>query len=124
MAGTAAATYIGQIPATASNGNAIRASGVEIFNLTTRNLELAFVPADIGVTAYTNMTPAAGTVVTLGQQGALFCPGTASGVASGRSFRQDIALQGGSGMNLFLRTTENTPITATSVNPFVINFWA
>lgn len=121
MAGTAAAT---QIMSGTSNpfftASGVIARSMEVFNLTGRNLELILGKADGGTADYQNTT--VGTAVSYGANGQIFVPGTASAVALGRGMRFPIAFQ--AGMGIWARTTENTPLTASSTTPLIINFWA
>jgi len=115
MAGTAAATLL------VSSASLTYAAGMEVFNLTARNLEVVFGP-DTGTAAYTSVTIAGTPILTSGN-GIVFCPGTASAtVASGRGSRFPIIVP--SGVAIYVRTTENTPITCSAVQPLVISFWA
>lgn len=121
MAGTAAATQL------ISSASFAYARGMEVYNQTTRNLEL-FVGNDRGVTAYQNVTIGGNVFVytgvntTAGVGAAFFCPGTASSTVSGRV--QRFPMQFEQGYQLWVRTTENTPITCSSTTPLIINFWA
>lgn len=99
--GTAATTVLGTI-------SAAHAKYWEVFNCSLRNLEL-FVG---GAAPATSAGAAPG----------IFVPGTASGVVAGMGMRQGIAVQ--SGYIVRARTTENTPVTLSSVLPLYINFWA
>jgi len=111
MGGTAAATLLcAKLPA-------IYARYMEVWNLTARNMEL-IIGNDTGTAAYTLTTPGA-TPVTLGAQSQFFCPGTAAVTGAGRGNYFPVALQ--QNLQLWVRTTENTPITATSTTPLVIN---
>ena len=112
MAGTSPATLIGTI-------SAAYACGIEVFNLTGRNLELVF-GNDNGTAAY---VPGNSTIATLGSNSQIFCPGTASVLAAGRVNRVGMGSMT-AGLKIFARTTENTPITASSTSPFIINLWA
>jgi len=111
MAGTASATAIGTV-------SAAYAVKMEVFNLTGRNIELIF-GNDNGTASYVT---AAG-VPSIGSNGQIFCPGTASTLAAGRVNGFGVASLT-KGITIFARTTENTPITCSSVAPFVINLWA
>ena len=113
MLGTAAATQL------ISSATFTYARGMEVFNLTGRNLEL-IIGNDLGTAAYTTAFGVAYSAV--GKQSLFFVPGTASATVAGRANRFACAFQ--QGFNLWVRTTENTPITCTSVLPLVINFWA
>jgi len=111
MAGTAAATTI------SSSISAAGARGMEVFNLTGRNIEIV-VGTDNGTSTY---TPSAGAATVVGS-GTFFCPGTASATPGvGRGIRFPIVIH--QGMKLFVRTTENTPITCASTTPLVISLW-
>ncbi len=114
MGGTAASTKI------VSSIAATYVRYMEVFNLTGRNMELFFGP-DIGTTAFTAQTPSG--VVALVNGGTLFCPGTTSSTpGAGRGNYFPIVLS--PGMQMWARTTENTPITAASTTPLIIQFWA
>lgn len=121
MLGTAAATQL------ISSASFTYARGMEVFNLTGRNLEL-FVGNDVATTAYKNVTISGnvfaytGNNATAGISACFFVPGTASATVAGRANRFACEFQ--QGYNLWVRTTENTPITCSSVLPLVINFWA
>lgn len=111
MAGTAAAVSISSsIPCSF-------ASSMQVFNLTGRNVELVLGP-DNGTASYTT---AAGVPSVVGQ-GTFFVPGTASATIGGQAARFPVQLT--QGMKLFVRTTENTPITCASTTPLIINLWA
>lgn len=114
MAGTAAATLIcASIPST-------YARYMEVWNLTNRNVELVF-GKDGGTASYVPTTPG-GTPVTIGANSQIFCPGTSSSTAAGRgNYFPIVASQG---MQLWVRTTENTPVTAASTTPLIITLWA
>lgn len=116
MAGTAAATVI------SNSISATYAKALEIFNLTGRNLEVGFGP-DNGTADYTLTTPGSTPVMVVGD-GIVFCPGTAgvTGVNVGRGIRLPIKLD--AGMKIWVRTTENTPITCASTTALIINLWA
>lgn len=108
MAGTAAATQItGSVSCT-------NARWMEVFNMTGRNLEIVLGKPDGGTADYTSGT------ATIGTQGQFFVPGTASSSTVRDRFDCPVS----SGMKIFVRTTENTPITCSSVAPFIINLWA
>lgn len=111
MAGTAAATQL------SSSISISYAKSVRVFNLTGRNLELILgVGPDPGTA---DVTPGTPTVV---GQGVMFCPGTATAVpGAGMGMVFPLAVNGG--MKLFVRTTENTPITCASTTPLIIQFW-
>lgn len=117
MAGTAAATLI------SNSISATYASRMEVFNLTGRNLEIV-VAADNGTADYVLTTPGATPILT-GSDSQFFCPGTASAaganIALGRGMQFPIAIP--QGAQLWVRTTENTPITASSTTPLVIVLW-
>lgn len=112
MAGTAAATKIeGSAPFSFANS-------VSILNLTGRNLEVVF-GADTGTASYSTAFG-----VQRSGAGNVFVPGTASvaGPSTGVGVRVAIGIS--QGTQLFLRTTENTPITAAATSPLIISFWA
>lgn len=117
MAGTAAATVI------SSSISCAGARGIEVFNLTGRNIELVIGP-DSGTATYTNTTVGTSVVCTVGN-GTFFCPGTAAAAAVsmglGRGVRFPIVVH--QGMKLSVRTTENTPITCASTTPLIISLW-
>lgn len=109
MAGTVAATQI------SASISVSYARSMQIFNLTGRNLEL-IIGADPGTA---NMTGTPSVV----SGSVLFCPGTISSVpGNGRGAGQEVAISGG--MQLYVRTTENTPVTCSSTTPLIISFWA
>lgn len=112
MAGTAAATSL------SSSLSCSYARSMEVFNLTGRNLELIIAAAaDPGTSTFTPGT------ASIAGAGIIFVPGTATVTAAvGRGIRQPISIQ--QGMKLFVRTTENTPITCASTTPLIISFWA
>ena len=112
MGGTAAATCI------STSVPFVDCKWMEVFNLTGRNLELILGP-DIGTTQYTIQTGSTASVVS---PGTLFCPGTAALTAGGRNNGNEIIIT--QGMQLYIRTTENTAATCSATGPFVINFWA
>ena len=115
MAGTAAATPI------VSSISCSFAQSMEVFNLTGRNLELV-VGNDNGTAAYT-ITTIGSTPVMFGGPGHFMCPGTTSSTpGGGRGQRFPVAIS--QGMKMWVRTTENTPITYASTTPLVINLWA
>lgn len=115
MAGTAAATLI------STSISCSFAQSMEVFNMTGRNLELV-LGVDNGTGAYTLTTPGA-TPITVGGNGQFFCPGTASSTpGSGRGNRFPVAIS--SGMKMWVRTTENTPITCATTTALIINLWA
>ena len=110
MAGTAAATLI------VSSISVSYARSIEVFNLTLRNVELILSGGDNGTAGWTPGTPS----VVSGNS--IFCPGTASTAGLGRSIRKPLKID--QGMSLYVRTTENTPITCASTTPLIISFWA
>lgn len=115
MAGTAAATKV------SNSISCSFAQSMEVFNLTGRNLELV-VGTDQGTVSYTLTTPGS-TPICVGGNGQFFCPGTATATPGvGRGIRFPVAVS--QGMQLWVRTTENTPITCASTTPLVINLWA
>lgn len=114
MAGTAAATAISQSISCAG------ARGMEVFNMTNRNIEIVVGP-DNGTSSYTQTTPGTTPVMVAGN-GIFFCSGTAAAVQGmGRGIRFPIVIH--QGMKMFVRTTENTPITCASTTPLIINLW-
>lgn len=116
MAGTAAATQV------ISSASFVYARAMEVFNLTNRNIEV-IIGVDGGTADYTPGT-ISGTPVMMGKppNTKFFAPGTSSSTGSGRA--QRFACEFQQGMQMWFRTTENTPITCSSVLPFIINFWA
>jgi len=115
MGGTAAATLI------STSVSATYFRFMEVWNMTGRNLEIGF-GNDNGTASYVLTTPGS-TPITVGANSQIFCPGTtASSTGAGRGNYFPITLQQGS--KIWARTTENTPITAASTTPLVINFWA
>lgn len=115
MAGTAAATQI------MSSASFNHASSIRVFNLTLRNVELI---VGGGTTPGTvDFTPgAAGATATVVNSRVLFIPGTASAAAHGMGFINEMPIS--QGVPLWVRTTENTPVTCASVTPLIIQFWA
>ena len=114
MAGTAAATLI------SSSISGTYANYMEVFNMTSRNCELV-IGNDNGTAAYALGTPGAAAVL-VGANSQFFVPGTAAAaVAAGRGNYFPITIT--QGMQMWLRTTENTPITASSTQPLVIVLW-
>mgnify|MGYP001566257091 CR=1 FL=1 len=99
--GTAPATVLGTI-------TTAYARSWEVFNCSLRNLELFVGQATPSTSA--NAAPG------------IFVPGTASGVVAGLGVRADMAIQ--SGYVVIARTTENVPVTLSSVLPLYINLWA
>ena len=116
MFGTAAATLI------TSGITADSVAFMEVYNLTGRNFDLV-IGNDYQTTAYTATTPGTTPIGISGPKSTqIFCPGTASStVASGRGNYFPIIMTSAS--QIFIRTTENTPITASSTNPIVIHLW-
>lgn len=110
MAGTASGITL------SSSLSITHASKIQIFNLTLRNLELQFGGAAGGTADFTPGTP---TVV---NGKILFCPGTASVAALGMNVVHEMPVS--QGMSLYVRTTENTPVTCSSVAPLIISFWS
>ena len=115
MAGTAAATLI-------CAATSAYATFMEVYNLTGRNFELV-IGNDYGTTAYTATTPGTTPVGTSGTQTSqFFVPGTASStVASGRGNYFPVTISPLT--QIWLRTTENTAITAAATTPIVIVLW-
>lgn len=109
MAGTAAATVV------SSSVSCVNARYMEVFNMTGRNLEIVLGKVDGGTADYTSNATA-----TIGSQGQFFVPGTASSSTVRDRFECPVS----QGMKIFVRTTENTPITCSSVAAFIINLWA
>lgn len=128
MAGTAAAVQI--LDATSNpffnkTPAGAYARSLEIWNMSSRNFEVIIGGAESGTADYQTASFAAanGTAnVTFGDDGQFFVPGAASAVALGRGIRFPINVQGG--FNMWIRTTENTPITASSTTPIIFTFWA
>lgn len=110
MAGTAAATTL------SSSLSVTHASQIQIFNLSLRNVELIF-----GSPAPTTADFTPGTPTVVGGR-VLFVPGTASTAGLGMNVAHDFPVS--QGMSLYVRTTENTPVTCSSVTPIIIQFWA
>lgn len=110
MAGTAAATTL------VTSLSVGHASKIQVFNLTLRNVELIFGGPDGGTADFTPGTP------TTVNGKVLFCPGTASVAGLGHNIMHDFPVS--QGMTLRVRTTENTPVTCSSVTPIIIQFWA
>lgn len=114
MVGTAAATAI------SSSISCAGARGMEVMNLTGRNVEIVIGP-DNGTSSYTQTTPGSTPVMVAGN-GIFFCPGTAAATPGyGRGVRFPIVLH--QGEKMWVRTTENTPITCASTTPLIINLW-
>lgn len=109
MAGTAASTPI------TTSVSCTNARYMEVFNMTGRNMEIVLGKPDGGAADY-NTVP----VAAIGRQGQFFVPGT----ASSSTVRDRFECEVNGGMSISVRTTENTPITCSSVAPFIINLWA
>lgn len=110
---TIAASALGTAAATALNSSfpATNATYMQIYNMTSRDLELIIGSADPGTAVNTS--------------GIIYVPGneTSPGVTAIQGHLMPINIQ--SGMKILARTTTNVPLTVSSTAlPLRINFWA
>lgn len=110
--GTAASTVV------TSAASAYAARGMEIFNMTGRDIDLV-IGKDNGTASYSTASGVGAVII---GNGTIFCPSNATlAIAAGRAMRMPIAFS--QSMPISVRTTTNVPITCSSTSYLVINFW-
>jgi hypothetical protein len=120
--GTAAATCIFNSSAATLVPSFTYAQAVEIWNYTAGDLDLV-AGADNGTSTYVNFTPASGTNVYYMNPGTFFLPSNRGTAAMAQIRGERYPFKFETGMQLWLRTTSNTPVTASAAAPLIINFW-